>query len=638
MSSDAIDTLWASLETEIRGLAPSALRELRLPATDADVAWFAELGVPADWQALYRVHDGQGMVFPAFFWMRLRGPTDTVEAEHTRMCRAGGPGLVAGDPPARVVGPVQRAWASERWIPIGTDFGGELLCIDLDPASGGQVGQLIRIGDSGVEVLAPSASAWLEQLVDGIRVGEWQPVVRPEETTRMQCSVGRLLHWAIGEARQPPPLSEHDLSLVRLDPAFAGDGLDRDPSRVLVFCVDGELSDEVRPVLTEVRILGPTGGELAEVVNTSREACHEVAVAAGIPSDSQLMVTISIVSQPARDSDTSSGPRLLRNGRYVAAAAAWDATDSDPEHARCLGALGRRTEALSNLDDCAAPHPVHTELWLATGQGEAASAHLPELGTVLAARVLGAVDRTDEALAQLDAAHDPTRPDVRWWRAALLESVGEREAAAAELEAAAADGFAMSHHDQRVAWLRAAALRQHRGDGHRHGRLEVALTDEVMAVRDVVLDSGLVTARVELTPDEAARGRTVDLILPTGPLAVSLPPGAGHGAQLTLRDQGNAGHTVHVEVLIHLPDEWRADPDARPASLSFAKWTVHARVPTTKSERRDGLEMRLATHRELVAVSCPPGASPGDTVTVEGAGLSGPRDRRGDLIVQWIDG
>jgi cell wall assembly regulator SMI1 len=40
-------------------------------------------------------------------------------------------------------GPIRPVWWHRRWIPFGEDSAGNLCCLDLAPASGGTVGQII---------------------------------------------------------------------------------------------------------------------------------------------------------------------------------------------------------------------------------------------------------------------------------------------------------------------------------------------------------------------------------------------------------------------------------------------------------------------------------------------------------------
>ena len=61
-------------------------------------------------------------------------------------------------------GPVRADWWNRRWVPIGVNGVGDMVCLDLDPPEGGTVGQVIEVlhEDGDRTVLAPSLSAWLD--------------------------------------------------------------------------------------------------------------------------------------------------------------------------------------------------------------------------------------------------------------------------------------------------------------------------------------------------------------------------------------------------------------------------------------------------------------------------------------------
>ena len=59
-------------------------------------------------------------------------------------------------------------WWNQGWLPILSDGGGDSLCVDLAPAKGGALGQIIRMSHESPKraLLAPSFAALLEQLTD----------------------------------------------------------------------------------------------------------------------------------------------------------------------------------------------------------------------------------------------------------------------------------------------------------------------------------------------------------------------------------------------------------------------------------------------------------------------------------------
>lgn len=87
-------------------------------------------------------------LFGGFFLMPLRG-VDGVLMEHESfedMEYTGG----------AAEGPVKRMYYNALWVPFAKDFGGNFIGVDLDPAKGGDRGQVIRFGrDEVPTVLAP---------------------------------------------------------------------------------------------------------------------------------------------------------------------------------------------------------------------------------------------------------------------------------------------------------------------------------------------------------------------------------------------------------------------------------------------------------------------------------------------------
>ena len=71
-------------------------------------------------------------------------------------------------------GPVKKDFWNSKWIPIGADAGGNLLCVDFDPASGGAVGQLVAVYLDDVErsVVAKSIRDYFAKTSAGLRSGQ----------------------------------------------------------------------------------------------------------------------------------------------------------------------------------------------------------------------------------------------------------------------------------------------------------------------------------------------------------------------------------------------------------------------------------------------------------------------------------
>ena len=186
--------LWKRLERHLAKHAPAVLPFLNPPATDAAIrAAEKKLGVrlPPDLADSLRVHDGQPEEAG-----KPPHPIPLVPAEHTASgvyratwgCLASlshlvertlaDPGMIpdiaslAND--FEYEGPVRRdgVWS---WLVFVDSGSGDTLTLDLDPAEGGQVGQVLSsIHDpSCLLVLAPGYREWFETLVTRYESGRY---------------------------------------------------------------------------------------------------------------------------------------------------------------------------------------------------------------------------------------------------------------------------------------------------------------------------------------------------------------------------------------------------------------------------------------------------------------------------------
>ena len=78
-------------------------------------------------------------------------------------------------------GRVRADWWNRRWVPVGVNGVGDLICLDLDPPRGGKVGQVIEVlhEDGDRTVLAPSLGAWLEQFAADLEAGAYESDPEP---------------------------------------------------------------------------------------------------------------------------------------------------------------------------------------------------------------------------------------------------------------------------------------------------------------------------------------------------------------------------------------------------------------------------------------------------------------------------
>lgn len=157
---------------------------VRPPATEAEIAELERVvgkPLPEDLKALYRISNGQQKSFghpkpkgrhvvPLFGQYDFLSTQDAIRAYNSWNViytqdaddfdeNYNGPITVRGKDP------VYREYWRPGWLPISVDGGGNSYAVDLSPAPGGTVGQIILLGpdEDQRRVLAPSLLAWLKQ-------------------------------------------------------------------------------------------------------------------------------------------------------------------------------------------------------------------------------------------------------------------------------------------------------------------------------------------------------------------------------------------------------------------------------------------------------------------------------------------
>lgn len=70
---------------------------------------------------------------------------------------------------------VRDDWWNPGWVPIAGNGGGDSFCLDMAPDEGGSVGQVIYFFHDmkNRPLIAPSFSAWLEELAGGLESGRY---------------------------------------------------------------------------------------------------------------------------------------------------------------------------------------------------------------------------------------------------------------------------------------------------------------------------------------------------------------------------------------------------------------------------------------------------------------------------------
>jgi cell wall assembly regulator SMI1 len=161
---------WALLDAWLVS-APDAISiELNPPATDEEIgALERELGVsmPDEFIASLKIHNGQAGSYTGDFaggeaLLDIGGIAKEWGNWRYRVTAGDFDGITSDSDDK-----VKDDWYNLKWILFAHNDCGDHLCLDLDPAPGGTVGQVIRVwhDDDRRACVAPSFAAWLQHAV-----------------------------------------------------------------------------------------------------------------------------------------------------------------------------------------------------------------------------------------------------------------------------------------------------------------------------------------------------------------------------------------------------------------------------------------------------------------------------------------
>jgi len=168
---------WDRIERWLRTNAPQVYDSLRPGATDQqldEAERRLDVIFPEPVRQSYRLHDGQEPDGPALIdaweflslerildeWKVWKQLLDAGEFARSRS---------KPDPGIRT------DWWAPRWLPLTYSGSGDHHCLDLDPAPGGTLGQIILMYHDMTErpLVAPSFEAWLGKFADDLEAGEY---------------------------------------------------------------------------------------------------------------------------------------------------------------------------------------------------------------------------------------------------------------------------------------------------------------------------------------------------------------------------------------------------------------------------------------------------------------------------------
>ncbi len=131
--------------------------------------------LPKDVRDSYLIHNGTGGRFLLYFGELMT--LDDIE----RMWRRYGEWQkndkygIGDDWKTSAKGPIKPLWWNASRVPLTDNGGGDPVFLDLDPAKGGQIGQLLKYShETGPAfVLAPSLSNWVAEIAGDLERGKY---------------------------------------------------------------------------------------------------------------------------------------------------------------------------------------------------------------------------------------------------------------------------------------------------------------------------------------------------------------------------------------------------------------------------------------------------------------------------------
>lgn len=183
--------IWQRIDDWLETYAPGIHNSLRAGADEVEITAFeAAIGMqlPQAVRDAYLIHNGQHNSHYTLLdssWHLLSLKQALKEWQLNNQLLADGH-FFDNSVPYPHVG-VQAVWWSPYWIPVAANGAGDLVCVDLAPDEGGQVGQVIaHWHDSNTHhVIAPDIKTWLRRFADDLENGRYmvlaQGLVRDTE-------------------------------------------------------------------------------------------------------------------------------------------------------------------------------------------------------------------------------------------------------------------------------------------------------------------------------------------------------------------------------------------------------------------------------------------------------------------------
>lgn len=172
--------IWAQIDNWLKINAPQVFEILNSGVSDDEISELEELlsiQLSEDVKASYRIHNGQsdfsyGLIEGREFlslarikeeWQIWKDLLDSGTFQDDGVDQGCNPELG-----------IMNVWWSAKWLPITYDGGGNHDCLDLNPAEGGTIGQIITMwhDDAERKIVAPGFRIWLQKYAEGLASGQ----------------------------------------------------------------------------------------------------------------------------------------------------------------------------------------------------------------------------------------------------------------------------------------------------------------------------------------------------------------------------------------------------------------------------------------------------------------------------------
>lgn len=172
-----MEAIWTRIDSWLAANAPQVRASLNSGATDEEIAQaeaFFGVNLPDDLKSSYRIHNGQAedsySLFPGLEFLSLQHMIAVSQkwqdwADESFECDQ-----------EDISEGVWNGWWNPYWIPFTNESNGACECVDLAPAAGGRVGQVVVVEwqEPTRRLVSPSFRAYLQAFAESLERGEYR--------------------------------------------------------------------------------------------------------------------------------------------------------------------------------------------------------------------------------------------------------------------------------------------------------------------------------------------------------------------------------------------------------------------------------------------------------------------------------